>query len=142
MLNSLEFVHITKTAGTSIEDWGRINHIRWGYQKRDVLNNIPRSILGESWHIPARYFASTPFPPYCETFCVVRNPYTRIISEYYCPWIGSPKWNLHNQEEFNRWIRTFSESILRRQDAHGLPQYLYLPIDHIIRFENLQNEFT
>lgn len=135
----LEFVHITKTGGTSIEEWGEANGIFWGFKKRDYFERQPLKfrIHGMPWHFPRQCFINDPYRNN-ETFTCVRNPYTRIISEYYCPFTGSNTRNTDTQREFNIWIRRL---IVSGHD-HGLPQHLYLPVDYIIKFENLQNDFT
>ena len=37
-------------------------------------------------------------------FTIVRNPYERCISEYYCPWSGNRNKDA-DVKEFNTWIR-------------------------------------
>ena len=101
----LEFVHITKTGGSAIEKAGAEEGIIWGAchymnipdvgcSKADLLYNAPnyQSYAKTSpWHTPPKilktqYTAND--NPYtgAELFAVIRNPYDRVISEYYCPW--------------------------------------------------------
>lgn len=141
-MNNLEFVHITKTAGTSIEDWGFKNNILWSYRKRAYFEkfNYANTMIRThcKWHIPPQYFLSNPYDKKI-LFTVVRNPYTRIISEYYCPWTGSKHQNNQDRDEFNYWI----QNLLKNNSVvSALPQYFYLPVNHVLRFESLQNDFT
>merc|ERR550532_3348493 len=76
------FIHIPRNAGTSIEDctseepeklrWGRLSHDLQGGIDRDVthcyMQHVPPSVL------PDVYAGR-------ETFCVVRDPYARAISQ-------------------------------------------------------------
>jgi hypothetical protein len=108
----LEFIHITKTGGTAVERAAARAGIAWGvchYQaQRDTCHNI-RPNLGwpqtfpletdhipyannffahaEKWHTPPHWFVNNPFKG-MDTFTIVRNPYDRYISEFYCPHFG------------------------------------------------------
>lgn len=109
----LEFVHITKTGGSAIESAGFQRGILWGACHflslpdvgctRPDLNytapNFQSFALTSPWHSPpellSRYASSDParfnqLYPYrgADLFAVVRNPYDRAVSEYYCPWQG------------------------------------------------------
>ena len=84
-MNCLEFIHITKTGGTSIENWGIENNIKWGFKNRNFLNkykytNSNKISWRSKWHVPPSFFSNNPYKNKV-TFTVVRNPYTRIISE-------------------------------------------------------------
>ena len=139
-LKQLDLVHITKTGGTSVEDWGAQNHIKWSYRNVGYLKKFKRTkFMGKAcWHTPPKYFPINPYENKI-TFMIVRNPYTRLISEYYCPWSGSKQAQLMSKVEFNMWIR----NLIQKNDVvSGLPQYLYLPVNHVIYFENLQNDFS
>jgi hypothetical protein len=82
----------------------------------------------------------------------VRNPYDRILSEYYCNHTGVNSYKLkptsykvvHNKEQMNDYLM---EKILNRSNkgGHFVEQYKYLhPIKkiHILKFENLHEELT
>lgn len=78
---------------------------------------------------------------------VVRNPYERIISEFYCKWGGLGNINTMDcitNEIFNLYIK---ECILKRslEGDHYTEQYKYvdknIPI-HILKFENIEIEFN
>ena len=102
---NLEFVHITKTGGTTIERVGCENGFKWGsmhyfpyfdcegpdvssweMRKQDYANISP-------WHTPPKILEKlvddkeNPFKG-SDLFTIVRNPYTRFVSEYHCPFAG------------------------------------------------------
>lgn len=105
----LEFVHITKTGGSAIEKAGATadNPIIWGachYMNIEevdckhpdlpyVAPNYQSYALTSPWHTPPKIlrkvFNSSQHPyNNADLFAVVRNPYDRVLSEYYCPWLG------------------------------------------------------
>ena len=128
----LKFIHITKTGGSSIEEIGRRNNIAWGIHHREYGFHhefFPR----KPKQIKEKY----------EWFTVVRNPYDRLVSEFYCYWGGPPDKNV-SVEKFNEITR---KSIQNRssQGDHWSEQYRYIdpviPI-HILKYENLAVEFN
>jgi hypothetical protein len=136
MMKELKFIHITKTAGTAIEKIGLSNKIEWGMNHKEYGD----------WH---HYFPSKNplLKDKYDWFMVVRNPYDRILSEYYCEWDGIGKKDIkHNKEEMNEYlikkIKTYESK--NKYGDHYSPQYKYLDSNykiHIIKFENLSNEF-
>lgn len=103
----LEFVHITKTGGSAVEKVGAGEGIIWGAchymnltevgcDKADIeyiAPNYQSYALTSPWHTPPKllkkYVEAAQYPyTDAELFVVIRNPYDRIISEYYCPWLG------------------------------------------------------
>lgn len=103
----LEFVHITKTGGSAIEKAGSKLDLIWGAchymnitevgcMAPDVSYSAPdfqSYALTSPWHTPPkllRKYVNESQYPYddADLFAVIRNPYDRIISEYYCPWLG------------------------------------------------------
>lgn len=105
----LEFVHIPKTAGTAVETTAARHNVSWGvchflnrkrsqevshnhtlcpdaketfYKKPKLIYSVPH------WHLPPRYFTMKDryeYNPYedADLFTIVRNPYERILSQYY-----------------------------------------------------------
>jgi len=118
----LEFVHITKTGGSAIEKLGAEHDIMWGachYMNITevgcfnpdiayIAPNYQSYALTSPWHTPPKIIrlVTSVNEPYtgADLFTVVRNPYSRIISEYYCPWTGFRKKGINNRDTMNNWI--------------------------------------
>ena len=108
--NGLEFVHITKTGGSAVEEAAARVGIAWGlchFQHKGFLGvgctnpdwtfphppHLNRRTVpnprwdGELWHTPPQWLDPNPYHSHT-TFTIVRDPYERVISEYYCKFFG------------------------------------------------------
>jgi len=129
----LEFVHITKTGGSAIEKAGALKGIIWGACHYMSISDVGCSnpdlnyvapdyqsyVKTSPWHTPPKILHAQYSPnesPYtgADLFAVVRNPYDRVISEYYCPWTGfQPKFRKNTKHEkdpndpkiMNYWVK-------------------------------------
>ena len=183
----LELVHIPKTGGTAMEAQAARMNITWSmchFKKGKILNETfcPGPILKHWrpsvkthsrcpwWHLPPQYFELHDFNPYAgaDLFCVVRNPYERLLSEYYYAGTYLAKKDaeqLNNVNRLNGWVRhnlldlivTMKRGDIRqnrtgneiyfRNFGHFIPQYDYVfhhrrqIIKHVLRFENMEEEF-
>lgn len=144
----LKFFHIPKTAGTSIENAARDKCIEWGVYDLSYWHRWKTP--GPEWHQPLYQDISQ--ERYLDLlreydfFCVVRNPYERCISEFYCSWEdGSPQKNV-SLDEFNSFIQ--KRILENRISTHWAPQSLFIfhqgkqIIKHVLHYENLQEEFA
>ena len=87
----LQFVHIAKNAGTTIEDvaW-KYHGIKWGRRAKYATSSAPLATGNcPSWHLPPRLNPGTYRGK--TVFCVVRDPRSRLLSEFL--------WRQHN----SRW---------------------------------------
>jgi len=167
----LEFVHITKTGGVAITQLGSSLGIKWGIchwkkvneckapcdtvdiiitKNHDDLYNkteipVKYRTTTEPWHSPPHWFKDNPYKN-ADTFTVLRNPYDRVLSEYYSKFGGYVGPNKENATVLNQWVQKRLSVILRQ--AHFLPHYFYVfdkrdkqVIDHVLRYENLSEEF-
>lgn len=140
------FVHIPKNAGESIEKTlemygGDPNETLWGGRGRIVLQHFTATAMklflknDELWNT---YFK----------FTVVRNPWSKAVSEYnwylrYGPKCSFKEWvySLRHRIEIN-------DLIHRREIGHNIPQYKFVYsahgeclVDRVLRFENLNDDF-
>jgi len=197
-VNNLEFIHITKTGGTSIERAAARAGIAWGkckfkkdkdcqfppsYHGWDASfqettkkpppseclkdkDSVPRhcppshmrswecgNIYSVPWHCPPIKFRNriNPFNG-SKTFAVVRNPYDRLISEYYYRNRGKNFLQVKNSPQFfNEWINETMELVrIHGSDniGHCIPMHQFTHdqegnqiVDHILHLENISAEF-
>ncbi len=133
----LKFIHISKNAGTSIERAGITKSILWGLYHNSEYGY---------WH---NYFPTKPdkLKVKYDWFMVVRNPYERILSEYYCEWGGIGKKNInHTKNEMNEYLAKKIKSRDPKGD-HYSEQHKYLDENKdinifILRFEYLEEDFN
>jgi len=133
-MNDLKFIHVTKCAGTSIEDIGIKHNLLWGRFDKEYSNT------NGGWHNLFTTVDPAIIDKY-DWFMVVRNPYTRIESEY--NWQSHP---VHTTSQMNQYI---IEQINNRGKPHTynhyVEQHLYLHPSrhiHILKFENIDYEFN
>ena len=155
----LKFLHISKCAGTIIEDiakdegifWGRYDNTlnkdnllkKWSLIKSDLYHLVPDCFEENIYNINKKTGL--------KTFCVVREPYSRIVSEVFCNWSGIFN-HLENPtiNDFNQYIDEYLDLVeTRKNTQHWWPQHKYIygengnkMIDHILCFENLNKEFN
>ncbi len=139
-MKELKFIHVTKCAGTSIENIGKDNNILWGRFHEEY----------GWWHGIFPYKSEELKLKY-DWFMVVRNPYERLISEFYCIYGGqgklkNGKYSMDdlNEKMFNTYIKIRVKNRSKKGD-HYTEQCRYIdkntPI-HIIHFENIEFEFN
>ena len=138
------FVHIPKTAGTSIEKILGIGGIN-----KKVLRTHEKILINKIQYAP-QHFTATILKNniWCKDhwndyfkFSIVRNPYTRVLSEYF--WTkGKTKQHLaFDHKSFDNFLSRFYSSLNR---DHKLSQttYLYegqkLLVNKVFHFERLK----
>jgi len=147
----LEFIHIPKNAGTTIENIADSQNVKWGrfkpeHEEHKSINEFTPNCT--YWHLPPKHFNRNSLYKKDETFCVLRNPYERMVSEYKY----RNKLSEQTPEHLNAWLRkmlvfgTYNDGEL---NCHFLPQCEYLfdsqgerTCDNVLNFENLTKEFN
>ena len=167
--HNLVFIHIPKTGGSSVEKhfelWrdspsrpvnfscnDKKHKIAWVSLNEEPVD-VPGHVLSHNYGTADFLFSVQHYIPYLardldaeswktyKKFTIVRDPYTRAISEY-CYRHHEEKLTTFCNERFNSWFKGFCETgyIL----DHFLPQseyFRFVNYDYVLRFENLQDEF-
>lgn len=150
----LKFIHIPKNAGSSIEDIGTKTGMVWG--RFDKTTNPKKTNYKCSiWHDPLRYANDSRE----ETFCVIREPIERLISEYkyiYKMNKGNVQTTYKEVEYFtpkilNAWISDVIKKNYHKNgelDCHLIPQADFVydtdgkkSCDSMLRFEHIESDF-
>lgn len=166
--DQLEFVHIPKTGGSAIEKAAAHHGVSWGachYQSNSAWKELgcPDHLARwgdsqqvgfaaayEPWHVPMQFLSPNPYLGK-QTFVVVRNPYTRALSMYYCKWHGyNGDQDIDNEAVMNAWmINKMSHWPLTEEpkDSHITPQHYFVyhegtqVVEHVLRYENIREDF-
>lgn len=126
----LKFMHITKTAGTTIEALGRKYNLSWGY-----YHTTTEPEYG-FWHDLPQTKPPDVLRKY-DWFTVVRNPFERVVSEFWCKWGGRGRPRIVTRESFNTFLR---DRI--RKHAHDLRGGHYIVQSHYLSLLNVSPDMT
>jgi len=139
----LLFLHIPKNAGSAIEEAAIKEGVKWGKYMFEGCD------LGEgnchaNWHEPPALMGAVNIYSEAKVFCVIRNPYTRMVSEYKYIY-DNPEFRWENyglieaegctSSGLNLWLdrilRKYLAGDTYEQLCHMLPQpfYIYGPPD-------------
>merc|ERR1711907_802166 len=112
---------------------GLHNGMLWGkyYNFSRLAIGYTQIMSCPKWHIPWNFFE--PAIAAEETFCVVRNPYDRILSHFRSKHKLVMRFSTMCEESVNLWvISTFAKEAVWpperavKADCHFLPQHLYV----------------
>lgn len=146
------FVHIPKTAGTSLEFalgmHGNIMNVgleKYPDQEKNLHILFGKGLQHLSIRQIQKYLGAEIFSRYLK-FSIVRNPYDRLVS--FVAWQGD-KWHnkqLLSKEEFQLFIDRAKLKFWRRKSIMPVPQFQFLyfqgrmMMDHVLRFESLEKD--
>jgi hypothetical protein len=162
----LQFLHVTKSGGSSIEAYGRRHGLKWGRYFKGLSGPLlpPHTgrLRSEPHHIPPKYFEQNPYQDF-DVFVVLRDPSQRAISEFRCPWKGfkAPARTAQardarkgaTQRDLNSWLlskvrKGGMEAPFRNGHLIPYSEYLLddrgeraLPRERILRFDHLEEDF-
>jgi hypothetical protein len=162
--NLLEFVHIAKTAGSAIEKAGAKAGIAWGachfhhalekemgcpsppnFEGIGLFSKKPSWRGISLWHVPHQMWNLNVFVSK-KTFCVVRNPFARMVSIYYDKWEGYKGANRNDPKTLNSFIQNMTATESKHINSRPQVDYVYdrdkKVVDHILKFENLGEDFA
>ena len=167
-LENLGFIHIAKNGGTSVEKVAKKLHLPWGKRIRSHDEWKATKTIGgkhqacySKWHIPPRYLNETVYT-LKYNFCILRNPFTRLISEFkfkqkhpygqidkkFKPFT---KYFDYDADGLNTWIIKGFKRYRKRKwihDCHLIPASEFIfdgngvrTCHFVLRLENLQEDF-
>ena len=135
--HNLLFIHIPKTGGTAIE---RALGIKAANEPKKLISKQKELIEGVRT-VPQHFTPDILRERLGEDvyensikFVVVRNPYTRVLSEYFY------RNKSGNMSKFSSWFKNYYKKL---DHAHKIPQSKFVDSDNItiLRQETLQEDF-
>ena len=136
---SLKFIHIPKTGGTTIENLGHARGYAWGRYHKHEYGFWHDYLYEKSLNLINKY----------DWFMFVRNPFDRVVSEYWCKWGGVGRPNETTVENFNGFIQKMvTNPPTTTARGHWLPMAPHLRAlsmspgvtIHVGRFERFESD--
>jgi hypothetical protein len=138
---NITYLHIPKTAGTSLLDWlisnrGNSEYVSWDTHPK--LSTVLKDKIPNT------------------TFTVVRNPWDRMVSMYFymkniainegSKWLALNNITQENFPSFDDWLYRTEDSLIPSDYwfKGSTPQLEWIdgPVDIVIRYENLAEDFV
>ena len=141
-IKNLKFIHITKCAGTAIETLGKKHSMQWGMFDPEYFD--PENQSKHRWH---QLFVNIPqdVQNKYDWFIVVRNPYDRILSEYYCKWGSYCRPNHEHPDQMSKYLINKIKN-RNKNGCHFTEMYSYIKNSDkkifVLKFENISTEFN
>ncbi len=137
-----KFIHIPKTGGSSFEKVFDLQH------RENLFLGAMTNCVSGCWFAP-QHFTHRMINSFKQigkdwfSFTIVRNPYTKIISEYF---YINKNFNKNPIREFNEhdFVEWFKNDLLKFDMDHKLPQHIFIdaPVNMILKFEKLEEDFA
>ena len=128
---NLRFMHIPHTGGKFIENAAIKKDLLWGRFDKDLKSS---NFQISPWHFPQRMKTYS--------FCVIREPFIRFISQFYYE-NTVENYNSKRLNEFIKKIIPVITNNINYNNNHYLPQYKYCKeCDIIILYDNLQDNLN
>jgi hypothetical protein len=149
-MEKLLFIHIPKTAGTTIQNTIEKCDNFIVRPQTTELHYLKMNGSVNWYHYPLIMYSDLgkEYLKKFKLFTVVRNPYSRIVSLYNCQWFNIEQtYNQDTEKQFNEKIIKFIDIDRKNESYKYKKQYLYTHlndikfVDHILKFENLKNDF-
>ncbi len=139
----LIFFHVPRTGGSSLEVYFDMQHesmlfLRKHIYVEDGIRFCPQHLLP---HQVLRHIGATKFNQYFK-FAFFRNPYTRVLSEYFYRRQLEGDNNTHfDSKDFRLWFFKFYDKL---NHDHKIPQYLYSQLNgkYTLDFHGLFEQYN
>jgi len=147
----IKFIHVPKTAGTSIEDTALEHGLKWGRHNELGYPKKYRTWGGVSlWHYPLDFYEPYQLEAYRQNqtlFAVVRHPVKKLVSSYNCDqWNHNKSYLTDTKEQFNRKILREINNQIYGRNIRQIPQWRYVmyngkQMGEVLKLENLEHDF-